>query len=305
MQSGERRSTRAAVAYDDSCDRLAEGRFECSLPAGVDVHEIEQRSDDAVEPGEALCPGACSGLVERRAERLDPGLPGSPFSFRGPQIVLAGPHTTLGEDELSIGGVPSRSGRRRGPHRRDGVTFADIGDQRLDLDLQFRRLAPQTLHPFGDRRGPCVKSHYVGTSPFGGLAVGAQLGAQLGRTRTAPVAVCGIVSTPCGEEHVTFLGQRVLLIGEIEEQRWQVVGLVLDSLELGDEARRFGRERLDNALVDERVPITLDPSAPLAEERQLPASLFVQCLGSRQHVAEVHSGERVVGDHRRRGAAHC
>ena len=58
---------------DDRRERLAERGLDGVLPAVVDVDEVEQGAEHAVDVGQSLGAGPCVGCVERELERLDPG----------------------------------------------------------------------------------------------------------------------------------------------------------------------------------------------------------------------------------------
>ena len=72
-QCVEGSSTGCGIVDHDRGQRLAECSFDRRLPAGVDLDQVEQRSEDAVDTREPFGSGAGAGGVERQFERLDPG----------------------------------------------------------------------------------------------------------------------------------------------------------------------------------------------------------------------------------------
>ena len=59
---------------DDRGERLAERRLDRLLPAVVDLDQVEQRAEHAVDSGQSLCSRAGVGGVERQLQRLDAGV---------------------------------------------------------------------------------------------------------------------------------------------------------------------------------------------------------------------------------------
>ena len=74
-ERGEGPAPGLGVGDDHGGERVARGRLEGGLPALVDLDQVEQRAEDAVDLGEALRPGTGAGLVERERQRLGPGRP--------------------------------------------------------------------------------------------------------------------------------------------------------------------------------------------------------------------------------------
>jgi hypothetical protein len=91
------------VAHDHRTKRLADGRLERLLPAGINRHEIEHRAQHAVDVCERsrACCGA--GIVQRKRQSFSPsrptmvvGLGVSLCGLRGRQLVLSGKPGQIG-----------------------------------------------------------------------------------------------------------------------------------------------------------------------------------------------------------------
>ena len=60
----------AAIGDHDRLQRLAERRLDRGFPAVVDLDQVEQRAEHAVDAGEVLGTGAGAGALERQVQRL-------------------------------------------------------------------------------------------------------------------------------------------------------------------------------------------------------------------------------------------
>ena len=97
-QRGERATGRVHVGDHDRAERFAGGGLEGLLPPRVDLDQVQEGAEHAVEPREVLRAGTLARLVERQGQRLDPG---------GPRRVLG-----LGVDGPLLGVRERELGRR-------------------------------------------------------------------------------------------------------------------------------------------------------------------------------------------------
>ena len=88
MKSRQCPTSGGGVAHDDRVQCFADGRFERRLPPMVDVDQVKERTDDAVEPGETLGSGPGTRRIESRSERFHPGLPRFGHSVGFPEAFI-------------------------------------------------------------------------------------------------------------------------------------------------------------------------------------------------------------------------
>ena len=89
---------------DDGGERLAGRGLDRGLPAGIDLDEVEQRADHAVDVGESLGAGAGARLVERERQRLGPSRPRVAVAVGGAERRLGVGDLLLGGGSLLLGG---------------------------------------------------------------------------------------------------------------------------------------------------------------------------------------------------------
>ena len=89
MQVPQRVTCGGGPVHHDSTESVLDGRLETTLTALVDVHDIGEGSEDARQTGEPFDTGARPGLVERRLQRLGPGLERVRSIRRGTCVRLA------------------------------------------------------------------------------------------------------------------------------------------------------------------------------------------------------------------------
>jgi hypothetical protein len=102
-QPGQCGPGRLAAGHHHCGQRRAGGGLERLFPPAVHLDQVEQRADDAVDPGQQLGPGRTPGLVEGPLQRVGPGL--------GPGVLLLGlAEGLLGRLEASGRGHQCRLG---------------------------------------------------------------------------------------------------------------------------------------------------------------------------------------------------
>ena len=99
VQRVERGAGVAAAVHDHRPQGVADGRLDRRLPALLDLHDVEERAQDAGAAGQPLGPGLRPDLLQRLAQRLRPGLPGPRR-----RVSVAPGH--LGRAQPFLGGPP-------------------------------------------------------------------------------------------------------------------------------------------------------------------------------------------------------
>ena len=181
-----RRSTRAARARarraaaiavdDDRAQRLAGAASKAGLPAVVDLDEVEQRAEHAVDAGQALGAGPGAGRVEGELQRLGPGRPGasaaSAASWRGLGCARAAPSAEsprrLGLLELGRRAAPRPLGARRSRSRSRSASAASRSSRSRSAasagcDRDAARVSPRSTR--GAQRAQLAAHLGRGASP--------------------------------------------------------------------------------------------------------------------------------------------
>ena len=98
-----------AALHDDGAECLAERGRHRRFGTGLDLEEVDQRTDDPGDTGELLAPGRGAGGVESEVERVGTGAPARRFRLGGaPRFV------GRAQDGFGAGDVAGVGGRRRG-----------------------------------------------------------------------------------------------------------------------------------------------------------------------------------------------
>ena len=116
----ERAPAESGAVDDDRVQRLAERGLDRRLPPVVDLDEVEQRAEHAVDIGEALGAGTGPGDVERQLQRLDARRPARRDLGRL-LACLRSPTRSCGLGDATAAPRPARPRRRaasRRPRRR-------------------------------------------------------------------------------------------------------------------------------------------------------------------------------------------
>ncbi len=250
---------------------LAHRGFHGRFPAGVDVDQVEQGADDALDLGEALGARSGPGLVEREGQRLGSG---------GPRMALAVGRSQrgIGFGHLGLGGDPSGLGLAEASHqgRLGRLGGGGLRPQALRLDLQAIQLLAQGRAP-GRRPGQLGVAALEARPQRRQLAAGLRGPAGGGGHAVGPLLVVGgarRLQRPLGHRELLRLG------GELR-------GLGIGLGQLGAEAGGLGLQGGDHGLVDEGAPLALDTAAALGEHGHQTASALAQRLEAHERVAQV------------------
>ena len=239
---------------------------------GVDLDEVEERADDAVDRRQPLGAGARAGLVEGEAQGLGPGGPGVP-------IAVGGAERGLGLGDLLLGGG-ARAARRRPGARRAGPRPARpraasarsrpaSASSRPSFSCSVARRAWARPSSCSPRSTP---DRSAASSP-----------APLGR----PTGGRGDAFGPLALEAGAGVGERGLGLRELVLLGASAAASASASASSAAEAGGLGLEGGDHGLVDEGAALAVDAAAALGQHGDQAAGLLPERLEAHQRVAEV------------------
>ena len=274
----ERATAGVGRVDDDREQRLAERGLDRRLPAVVDLDEVEQRAEHAVDAGEVLGAGAGAGDSEREVQRLGAGRPARQLLGRRP--AGRAPRASA----AASAAMPARLGgldRRRRAAPRSASDCSHSAAEALDLARRAARPA---------RAATATR-----------LSLPAQLGLGARRARSAssaarrgprrrrwPPTTLAVTSFDRGEHRPR--GARRSDSSSRRERRRprdrcrRARG---DLVELVAQAGGVGLEVGDDAGVHQLAAVALQRAAPLDEHRGDAAGPLAELLDAHHLVAEV------------------
>ncbi len=232
--------------------RLAGGGLERGLPAGIDLDQVEQGAEHAVDGGQPLGPRRRAGLVQRERQRFGPGPPRVQVGLGGAVGGLG-----LGQRRLGVGSPLLGPVERLDQRQLGRLGRGDVGAQALGVLGQAGGLVGEHVEP-----GP--HAGHLALAPLGALAQRGQLAPHL----RGPPARGGHAVGPLELEAVALGGQRRLGLGQLERLGLEQRSLGLGLGELGLQSGGLGLERGDDALVDEGAAVAVDAASALGQQRR-------------------------------------
>ena len=258
VQVGQGLARPAAADVDDhGGEGLAGGGLERRLPPGVDLDEVEQRAQHAVDAGEVLGAGPGPGGVEGEGQGLGPGPPRVALGVGGAQGVLGRRPAAARPRPGSASAAATCVGQRS----LGGLGLGDLGPEPLGLLAEPGQLGLEGLDPALD---PLA----LGRRALDGAAQRRQLAPDLGRgARGWRRDAAGVeLGRPVGRRTVPAppparppRRRQALGVGG------EAGGVGLDVGQLGGEPGRLGLERGDDGGVDGGAPLPIDRAAALGE----------------------------------------
>ena len=274
-QRGERSPGSGTAVDDDGGERLAQRRFDRRLPAAVDLDDVEQRAEHAVDPGEPLGPGPGIGphRAPTGAPRPGPPLATTPRTHRGD----AGCTARIGPRPRPATARPARSRRRAATPPTPAAEHSRA---------ETFRLRGQLFDPHAELVGAGGGAPQLALAALDPGADRAELAAHLGRSarRLRPACVGGlgdlVEPRPLGAERLFVLGECLTVGSDLFEGD--------DDLgELGAEAGRIGFEVGHHTGVEQLAVIAFERSLALGEHAGEAAGALAQLLHEHQPVADV------------------
>ena len=275
-QGGEGRLGRAPSVDHHGGDSGPDGGLEGGLPAVVDLDQVDQRADDAVDVAQQLAPTRALQVRQRAFEGLGPGC-------RAVARLLG-----LVRRHLCRLGVAGRFLERRRAHRQ-------LGLERGGRLVQLVCLPGHEIGAHGGAGGPLLqRAHarpehvHVLLLACGGAGQRLRAGAHLSEGLVGRVGVVPEHGGPAPPQRPRLLVQAGH--GEVELRPFRRGAGLLFRLgrdELAGQARRLGLERRDHVDVGRGIEGGHDPPAPLAQHAGQPARPLHQALHAAQGVGQV------------------
>ncbi len=259
------------IGDDDGRQGVAQGDLDDRFPARIDIDELEQRAEHAVDPDQPFGTGTRSRLAERHLQRIGARLPGLLLAGESSELSIDPGQFGLALGNREVGGVD--------PLDQAPLPFVGRGEALLDLEPgggKTSRAGGERIEPGGEPLAFAIG--LLGRRPKGGERT-ADLGCFT-RRRSHALAPGLLVVAASGVELALGLGETIG-VGE------QCLGLGLHGGEVGRQACRLGFECGDDRLVDEGGPLALDGATPLGQQGRQSASSFAQRFVAGHGVAEV------------------
>ena len=257
---------------DDRGKRVTSRRLDRGLPAGIDLHQIEQRADHTVEVGQSLGTRPGARVIEGEAQGLRPSRPRMAIAVGGAQRRL-GVRDLLLRRRLVAAPRPPGAGRGDPLQPRPPPPRRGAGRPR-------RRAGPASRRGWRGGTWPRSSSCAPRSTPDRSAASSPRLFRGAAGQR-------GHAIGPVALEGGARLCQRSFGAGQLVALRRQRGGLGVRVGELGRQASGLRLEGCDHRLVDERAALAIDPAPTLGEHGYQPPGLLAQRLEAHQRVAEV------------------